>query len=269
VADKRLNALFVNGTLEQITLIKQLLEVVDTESGPEEVLTFPRPKFIPVYHTSAETVAEVLREVYANRVETADQNNRRQDSRDMRGFPPGFAERFGRGGDRGGDDRRSRSNQQATAGDLPKMTIGVDVESNAVIVSAQGPLLKEVESVVEELDRRALEKPPENIAVVTLKRTSPQLVQEAIANLLGDQVEVTQSSSGSSTSSSRSSSSRPTTSTGRFPGFGTPGGFVPPWMQGRGFGGGRGGDTSGRGRGGDQSSGRGRGGDRSSGRGSR
>ena len=78
VADKRLNALFVNGTLQQITLVKQLLEVVDSESGPEEILTFPRPKFIPVYHTKAETVANVLRQVYANRIETATQNNRGQ-----------------------------------------------------------------------------------------------------------------------------------------------------------------------------------------------
>ena len=205
VADKRLNALFVNGSADQIALVKQLLEVVDTESGPEEVLTFPRPQFIPVYHTKAETVANVLRQVYANRLESGPTNNRgQQDPRQMMGFPPGFAERFGgRGGDRGGD-REGRSGQSA-AGDLPKMTIGVDEESNAVIVSAQGPLLKEVESVVAELDRRAMNKPAENIAVVTLKRTNPQLVQEAIANVLGDSVEVTQSSAGTSSNSSSSS----------------------------------------------------------------
>jgi hypothetical protein len=131
------------------------------------------------------------------------------------------------------------------------MTIGVDEESNAVIVSAQGPLLKEVESVVAELDRRAMSKPAENIAVVTLKRTNPQLVQEAIANVLGDSVEVTQSSAGTSSSSSSNSRGSSRSNSSR---FGT-GGFTPPWMQGRGgfgggfggFGGDRGGRSSGRG----------------------
>jgi type II secretory pathway component GspD/PulD (secretin) len=269
VADKRLNALFVNGTPEQVALVKQLLEVVDTESGPEEVLTFPRPQFIPVYHTKAETVATVLRQVYANRLETGPTNNRgQQDPRQMMGFPPGFAERFGGrgGGDRG--DNRSSSGQSA-AGDLPKMTIGVDEESNAVIVSAQGPLLKEVESVVAELDRRAMNKPAENIAVVTLKRTNPQLVREAIANVLGDSVEVTQSSGGvtnsNSSSSSRGSSRSSSRSSSTSP-FGQ-GGFMPPFMQGRGgfggggFGGGGFGGNSGN-RGGSSSG-------RTSGRGSR
>ena len=202
VADKRLNALFVNGSPEQIALVKQLLEVVDTESGPEEVLTFPRPKFIPVLHMKAETVADVLRQVYANRVESGtNNNNRNQDDQRGRGFPPGFAERFGMMQPGGDGNRQGRTAQQA-AGDQPKMTIGVDVESNAVIVSAQGPLLKEVESVVAELDRRALNKPAENIAVVTLKRTNPQLLRETIANLLGDTVEVTQSSAGTANSQS-------------------------------------------------------------------
>ena len=137
------------------------------------------------------------------------------------------------------------------------MTIGVDEESNAVIVSAQGPLLKEVEGVVAELDRRAMNKPAENIAVVTLKRTNPQLVQQAIANVLGDSVEVTQSSAG--TSNGTSSNSRGSSRTGSDAGrgrFGGPGGFMPPFMQGRGgFGGGFGG--FGRDRGGGRESGRG------------
>ena len=143
------------------------------------------------------------------------------------------------------------------------MTIGVDEESNAVIVAAQGPLLKEVESVVEELDRRAMDKPAENIAVVTLKRTNPQLVREAIANVLGDAVEVTQSSAGTSSNSTSSNnrSSRGSSRTGsNQPGFG---GFMPPFMQGRGgFGGGRFGGFGGN-RGGGNTGGR------TSGRGSR
>ena len=203
VADKRLNALFVSGEPSQVAMVKQLLQVIDIESGPEEVLTFPKPYFIPVLYADAETVASVLRQVYANRIETGN-NNRRddRDDRDDRG------DRGGRGFPffgRGGDDRRGgggdRGNQQ-TAGNLPKMSIGVDAESNSIVVAAPGPLLKEVESVVQELDRRASEKPPESIAVVNLKRTDPYLVQQTLAGVLGDMVE----SSTPSNSSSRGSS---------------------------------------------------------------
>jgi type II secretory pathway component GspD/PulD (secretin) len=189
VADNRLNALFVHGTSSQIDAVKQLLDVIDAESGPEEVLTFPKPKFIPVYYTTAESVAAVVRQVYANRIEGAQNNmgndqQRRGRDDDFRGFGRGFF-----GGGRGGDgDRRSRGQNQQPANDLPKMSLGVDVESNSLVVSAPGPLLKEVEAVVAELDRRAAEKPPETISIVTLRRTTPESVRQALA-VLGDKVQ--------------------------------------------------------------------------------
>ena len=46
------------------------------------------------------------------------------------------------------------------------MTLGVDTGSNSIVVSAPGPLVKEVEAVVAELDRRAMSDPGEDIAVV-------------------------------------------------------------------------------------------------------
>ena len=194
VADKRLNALFVHGDPTQVAMVKQLLRVIDIESGPEEVLTFPKPQFIPVMNTDAEAVAKVLREVYANRIETGESNNRRNDeSREQRGG--GFRGFFG---GRGGGNDRGNQNTQQTAGDLPKMTIGVDTESNSIVVSAPGPLLKEVVAVVRELDQRASEKPPESIAVVNLKRTDPYIVQQTLVGVLGDLVETSNSSSSSS-----------------------------------------------------------------------
>ncbi len=210
VADKRLNALFVHGAPEHVGIGKQLLQVIDIESGPEEVLTFPRPQFIPVLYTDAEAVAKVLREVYANRIVTGQENRRREgESREQRGGFPGGGF-FGRRG--GGDDRRGGggNSQQAATGDQPKMSIGVDTESNSIVVSAPGPLLKEVETVVRELDRRAAEKPPESIAVVNLKRTDPYIVQQTLVGVLGDLVETSTSSSSSESNrgSSRSRSDR-------------------------------------------------------------
>ena len=94
VADSRLNSLFVQGTPAQIKFIEEMLKIVDQESGPEEVMTFPKPKFIPVYYTSAQSVAEVLRQVYANRIVTDQSNQRRgggpspEDFMRMRGGDP-------------------------------------------------------------------------------------------------------------------------------------------------------------------------------------
>ena len=208
VADKRLNAIFVHGEPTEVAMIKQLLEVIDIESGPEEVLTFPKPRFIPVFNTDAENVAKVIREVYANRIikeETRSRDNNQD--RNRGGFPFGG---FGRG--RGGDQDNNRGGNatpQAT-GDLPMMTVGVDIETNSLVVSAPGPLLSEVESVVQELDRRAADKPPESIAVFNLKRTEPYVIRDTLVNLLGDQVEVSDASSSDSRSRTSSrESSRP------------------------------------------------------------
>jgi type II secretory pathway component GspD/PulD (secretin) len=186
VADNRLNSLFVQGTPTQIDLIGQLLEVIDQESGPEEVLTNPKPKFIPVYYTSAESVAEVLRQVYATRIvgESNGQGGR---------SPQDFMRQMRGGGDRGGD--RGGNTQSQT--DEPKMSIGVDTGSNSLIVSAPGPLLKEVETVVAELDRRANMDTGENVAVVTLKRTNPEAIQQSLSNLFGDMVTTNGGSGGS------------------------------------------------------------------------
>jgi len=195
VADKRLNALFVQGAPDQIKIIQQLLETIDTESGPDEVLTFPKPHFIPVYYTRAADVAAILKQLYVHRLEQGQQNTRTS-QRTPFGFP--FLGMFG------GGRESSNSNPGTTtsAGQLPKMTIAVDEGSNSVVVAAVGPLLKEVESVVREIDVRAESKPPESVTVVTLKRTHPLAVQQALSGLLGDQVQVSGSSAASRTSAS-------------------------------------------------------------------
>ena len=255
--------LFVQGSSGQISLVKQLLDVIDQESGPEEVMTFPKPKFIPVYYSSAESVAEVLRQVYANRIYREGQGGR--DSGRGGGFG-GFG-RFGGGGfggsfgGRGGGNDRNRNGASQT--EEPKMTLGVDASSNSIVVSAPGPLLKEVEGVVREIDSRAMSEPGEDVAVVALKRTNPELVRESLTSLFGDQARQGQSGS-------RSSSRGPTGPSSDFQrrmqmfealrrGFGGGGGGGPDGLRSRGPGGpsgfqgrfgGRGGDSGGRGRGG-------------------
>ena len=65
IADNRLNRLFVQGTPSQVRDVAEYLKFVDIEQGPVEVLTMPRPTFIPVFYTGAEEVVNVLKELYA------------------------------------------------------------------------------------------------------------------------------------------------------------------------------------------------------------
>ena len=87
------------------------------------------------------------------------------------------------------------------------MSLGVDATSNSLIVSAPGPLLKEVEAVVEELDQRAATQNDQDVVVVTLKRANPKLVEESLKGFFGDDVRTSGNSSGSSSRSSRGGAS--------------------------------------------------------------
>ena len=173
-----------------------------------------------------------------------------------------------RGGDRGG----GRDQGQQSQTNEPKMSIGVDAASNCLVVSATGPLLTEVEGVVAELDRRANMGTGEGVAVVTLKRTNPQAVQQSLSSIFGDMVQTT---GGTSSTARRGTSSRGSTGGpapdprmeffnrlrggggfggfpgGGFPGGGFPGGGFPgggPTSGGNQPGGGNSGSRGGRGR---------------------
>ena len=67
VPDARLNALIVQATPTDLDLIEQLLEVVDQLDVPESTVN-PRPRLIPVVNTGATQIAEILREVYSERM---------------------------------------------------------------------------------------------------------------------------------------------------------------------------------------------------------
>ena len=161
-----------------------------------QVQTNPRPHFIPVFYTSADTVVEVLKEVYAGQLYDPNSRNR---SSGFRG-PGGFAGGFGRGG---------TSTTTRTTGDEPKMTLAVEPTSNSILVSAPGPLLKEVELTVRQIDVRAETQPAESYSIGRIGgAASPEIVKQALKGAYGDIVQTegdglqaTQSSSNSSSSS--------------------------------------------------------------------
>ncbi|MBN8627040.1 MAG: hypothetical protein J0M17_16290, partial [Planctomycetes bacterium] len=254
VPDARLNALIVQATPTDLDLIEQLLRVVDQLDVPESTVN-PRPRLIPVVNTGAAQIAEILREVYSERL--AGSNRQRQPS------PEEFMQML-RGGRSG-----SQSNRKSAA-ETQKVSIGVDARTNSLIVSAPQALYEEIEQLVKTLDHATSESNTA-IRVVTLKRSNPATVQKALTAIVGEKAKTSETKPAGSSGDSGSSGSSSGSSGGRPPGsdgpdaramqemmkqrmemfnnmrgaFGSGGGD-----RGSGFGGSRGGD-SGRDRGGD------------------
>ncbi|MCA9269399.1 MAG: hypothetical protein KDA41_13050, partial [Planctomycetales bacterium] len=187
VADRRLNALVVRANPTDLDTIEQLLEIIDQEASPEDVQTVARPKMIPVFYTSAQEIADVVKQVYATRMGGATGGANRQPS------PEEFIRAL-RGGRGGGNNRSAQEQEQP-------ITIGVDKRSNSLVVSAPEATFQEIRLLVEQLDHAGAEE-SETMRVVTLKNASPELVQRAIVSITGGKVTTsTASQPGASTNS--------------------------------------------------------------------
>jgi type II secretory pathway component GspD/PulD (secretin) len=258
IPDPRLNALVISATQRDLDMIDQLLQVIDQPESPTGSETQPRPKFIPVINNTAQDVANIVKQVYAGRIQSEGGGQQRQPS------PEDFIRALrGGGGGRGGNSRQNMGEEQ-------KMTIGVDTKSNSLIVSAPDYLFAEVKALVEHLDEVAVPE-DEIVQVRSIKRTNPTLMQTSLQQRLGTSATIKNSSVATTTSSTSrtpqpgsSSSTQPTQSGGppqqdadqarqraeffnamsRGGGFG--GGGGPPSFGG-GFGGGGPGGFSGRG----------------------
>ena len=119
--------------------------------------TNPKPTYVQVFYSNAETIVATLAKLYADRM--YDGNNR-GGQQQRGGFPfSGF------GGGRGGGGRGGQTTATTTTGETAKMTLAADTQSNLVIVSAPGPLVREVVDVIAELDSRAAAAPTEDYRI--------------------------------------------------------------------------------------------------------
>jgi type II secretory pathway component GspD/PulD (secretin) len=170
VPDGRLNALVVHAKPADLDTIEQLLIVLDQQSGPEDVEAEAEPRLIAVYNTTASEVAEIVQQVYADRMAGANAVMSPQEMMQMiRGGP--------------------NPSQQ-----IQKMSIAVDVENNMLVVRAPDPLFEEVQKLVTDLDQQ-LEGSPETTRVVPLRLTNAASVVKTLDSLLAN---TNASSSGSS-----------------------------------------------------------------------
>ncbi|WP_197442697.1 secretin N-terminal domain-containing protein [Lignipirellula cremea] len=176
--DTRLNALIVKANASDLDLVDQLLRVIDQKSSPENVETGGKPRMIALFYTNATEVANVVKQVYASRIDTGAAARPQQPS------PEDFMRALRGGGGRGG---RGGGGRDAAAEQIEKIGIGIDTRSNTLIVTASDPLFEEVKALVDQLDQAGRTE-SETLRVVTLKKANPELVQRALTSILGSSV---------------------------------------------------------------------------------
>jgi len=232
-ADNRLNALVVYAKPADLDTIEQLLKILDERESPEEILAAPKPRLIPLHNTQAEEVANVVRQLYQDRMAGQAGQARPPTPQDFIN-----AMRSMRGG-RGGGSQRGAQEEQA------KLSVSADPRTNSLIVVAPDSLFQEVKELVEQLDEAAGDT-SETLQVVTLQRANSETIRQALSAMVGPSVQFNRSGSSPAPSSSQPQQTPPFGFGRRgFGSFGSPFGF-PGSMGGSPFGfpGGMGGSPS-------------------------
>ncbi len=170
VPDPRLNALIVEANEADLQFVEDLLRVIDRESSVTDIQTSGVPRLIPILYSSAEEIAGVVRQTFADRIATAGGQQRQPSPEDIIRALRGQG---GRGGDRGGDNR----------GEQQRMTISVDARSNSLVVTAPEPLFRQVEQLVEQIDVPG--SPDTDVVVVQpLRHSDPEVVKRALGTII-------------------------------------------------------------------------------------
>jgi type II secretory pathway component GspD/PulD (secretin) len=178
VPDARLNALIVHAKPADLDTVEQLLKVLDQRNGPESVEAEAQARPIPVYNTTASDIAQIVQQVYQDRMTGPGAVMSPQEMMKMI---------------RGGNS----IDQQ-----IQKMSIAVDTRNNLLIVRAPDALFAEVKALVSDLDQ-AVGDSPETTRVVSLKHTNSSAVQKALTSILNNVKTSTTSSQSTQTASSR------------------------------------------------------------------
>jgi len=196
VPDPRLNALIVEANATDLTFIEQMLRVIDKESSETDIETAGVTRLIPVVYSTADEVATVVRQVFADRIGTTQGGG----GGGQQPSPEDFLRAL-----RG---QRSRREDAQTRGELQKMIVGVDSRSNSVIVTGPEPLYRQVEALVRQIDQPG-STDTDVVSVVPIKVSDPELVQKTLNSILGASSRSGSRSSGGSSFSGSSSSGGP------------------------------------------------------------
>lgn len=150
VADRRINALVIQGSRADRRAIEDLLAVLDS---PEfiDALRTASPEIIPVMHTDAERVRELLATVYAEQLSS-------DGGRPEIEIPAGVS-----------DEVASLLQQINAETSGPLLTLSVDEITNAIVMRAPPELAREVRSFVESVDERAASSPARRLRILQLR----------------------------------------------------------------------------------------------------
>lgn len=185
VPDPRLNALIVQANARDTELIEQLLKILDQPQSPEEVLAQAKPRIIPVYSVPAEDIAEVIRQVYQDRMTGSGRGVGGQGPfQGPAGGPQQLLQQLAMLSGRG-------ARQGRAAEESPRLSLGVDFRTNSLIVAAPDPLFREIRELVRQLDRTA-GRSTQSVEVVALHGAGSGVLLQALPALMGDRVRISQ-----------------------------------------------------------------------------
>ena len=216
-ADNRLNTLLVQANRADLKSIDEVIKVIDAkDTGESGAAT--KPRMIPVHNVKAQEVAEVIKELYADRMVTAAGEQRGGGGRNGGGGFGGFGGggrggRGGRGGGGGGfgggggggfpfggggfpfggfgvsiggggDESQSRLD------DVNRIAVGVNERTNSLIVAANDAMYDEINGLVKELDVAAADQGTTVEKTVELHNISADAAERALAALGGDGIQI-------------------------------------------------------------------------------
>ncbi|EMI19865.1 signal peptide protein [Rhodopirellula maiorica SM1] len=185
VDDVDTNTLVVSGaTSEQLRTIEELIELWDVEE-PANKRKSRYTKLVSIKYGKADRIAETVKEAYRDLLSSNDKT-----------FQGGKGQQGGRGGENGDKQKASKSLDGGGSGLVEseggkdgggadfsfkgKLSMGVDLVGNTLIVSAEGePLLNLVCEMIDKLDQAA--KPSGEVQVVKL---SGDLSTDSVQNAL-------------------------------------------------------------------------------------
>jgi hypothetical protein len=201
VPDIRLNALFVSGPAYLVRDVEAMLEVLDAAERPES-LRERQPRLIPVEHADVNEVYKIVNDVYKDILQ-----------------PNPLAALARGGGGGGGNPLAMLMGQGGKAGGgvaVPetKLTLGVDERTSNLIVSADDAMFREIEGLVQNIDKAAQDA-KRTIRIVNLQHADPTLIKNTLGTLV-PRVKI--SSSGAPRVSSNSTANQASSPSSNSPG---------------------------------------------------
>lgn len=170
VADERSNSLVVSAPVEQMSLVEELVQQVDTNVEDVTELRVFRLK-----NADPQEMAEVLADLFPDPSTSNNQNNRGGQLR----FGGGPFGGFGGGGRSQTADVSTRLQQQS------KVTAVPDPRTGSIVVSASRDLMDQIAQMITQLDADPAKK--QKVFVYSVENTDPTAVEEILRGLFEGQ----------------------------------------------------------------------------------